>query len=239
MKATSVEQQALLDLAAIDLEISRANRRIAEIRQASQRDEAQAKLSLASEKLLIARHVADELSSEIARLEQDLQLVDTRIAQDKSRLASSSNPRDITGIQHELASLEKRKSNLEELELELLVRREGNAAEVAAAVAARTEAQSELDEIDGQLEAAGVKAVSGLALLAQQREKYVALISAEQHELYNKLVGKTVPVARLEGFTCGACNLALSGATVDEIRSTAKDELARCPECAAMLVTIS
>jgi uncharacterized protein len=237
MKATAVEQQALLDLAAVDLEIARANRRLAEIEQATAREAVQAKLSAASERLLTARHIADELASEIERLEQDLALVDTRIAQDKSRLETSSNPRDITGIQHELVSLEKRKANLEEAELELLERREVNAADVAEAATARTTAQAELDQIDAELEAAGVKAKSGLALLMQQREKFVALVTAEQQELYNKLVGKTLPVARLEGFTCGACNLALSGATVDEIRATPRDELARCPECAAMLVT--
>ena len=238
MKATAVQQQALLDLAALDLEIARNNRGIAENERGSARDEVQATLAKASEVLLAHRHAGDELASEIDRVEQDLELVERRIESDKSRLQNSSSPKDIQGIQHELVSLEKRKSALEELELELLERRDANAVEIASANGLRQQAASELEAIDAELETLSLKLRSGLSLLQSRRQTYVELLTAEQLELYSKLLGKTLPVARLDGLSCGACNLNLSGATVDEIRATPKDELARCPECAAMLVTI-
>ena len=238
MKATAVQQQALLDLASLDLEIARTTRRIAENERGATRDEVQAQLAQASEALLEHRHAGDELLSEISRLEQDLELVESRIASDKARLQNSSSPKDIQGIQHELISLEKRRSSLEELELELLERREVNAAGVEAASRLRQDAASRLEAIDAELEAASMKLRSGLSLLQSQRQSYIEIISEEQLELYTKLLGKTLPVARLDGLACGACNLNLSGATVDQIRATPKDELARCPECAAMLVTI-
>lgn len=238
MKATPVQQQALLDLAAIDLDIARARRKLADLENSDARTQVQAELARASELLLTARHQGDELASEIERVEQDLKLVEARIHQDKARLDSSSSSKDIQGIQHELVSLEKRQATLEEAELELLEKRDAFLAQVAEAAGLRAAAQAELDKIEAELEAEVVKLKSGLALLAQQREKYLALIEPEQQALYEKLLGKTLPVARLEGFACGACNLTLSGATVDEIRATPKDEMARCPECAAMLVTL-
>ncbi|MFM6963519.1 MAG: zinc ribbon domain-containing protein [Micrococcales bacterium] len=236
MKATSLQQQELLNLAQTDLEIARANRKLAAL-QADEHASAQhQQLSKAAEILLTARHLGDELAGEISRLEQDLALVEARLEQDQARLKTSINPKDIQGIQHEIVSLEKRKSNLEDAELELIEKRELNSADIASATSAREVVQAEIDLLNKQSETETMREKSGLAILQDRRKQHLSQLTEEQTELYAKLQGKTVPVARLEGFTCGACNLNLSGTSIDTIRAVPADELARCPECAAILV---
>ena len=236
MKATTTQQHELLNLAETDLEISRTNRALQAALSGAEREDAQSRLAVAAEKLLTARHAVDEFTSEIERIAQDLQLVEDRIAKDDQRLRESSSPKDIQGIQHELVSLQKRKATLEDVELENIEQRDSANLQVESAASYRAEIQHELDAIDAKLESETIRLRSGLALLEQQRSRHLANLTAEQIELYQRLLGKTLPVARLEGFTCRACNLNLSGASIDSVRNTPSDEIARCPECAAMLV---
>lgn len=238
MKATRHQQQVLLDLAALDLVIARSNRQLAELNNDPASLAKQNELLAVSESLIAARNAHDEIAIEISRLEQDLHLVEERIAKDKSRIDNSSNSKDIQATQHELVLLAKRKSTLEDVELEAIERREVAASEVAAITDARSKVQAELDQIQQATEAQLQKTKSALALHQDQRARFIADLEPEHIELYSKLLGKTLPVARLEGFNCGACGLGLSGASVDEIRNTPIDTLARCPECAAMLVRI-
>lgn len=238
MKATQLQQQALLDLATLDLEISRTRRRLDALRTNTASDSAHATLVELSSKLIEARHQDDELAGQVERLDQDLQMVLQRIERDLKHVDQSSNSKDIQGMQHELDSLRKRQAALEDQELELLSSRESVAVVLADLTAARGAAQAELDKLEAANEAEVAKLQSGLSLLDEQRTRLEAHLSDEQQSAYQKLLGKTVPVARLEGLACGACNLTLSGASIDQIRSTPGDELARCPECSAMLVRI-
>ena len=70
-----------------------------------------------------ARSEHEALVRELERLEADLGLVQKRIATDKDRLTKTAVARDALGIQHELETLAKRASDLEDVELELLERK--------------------------------------------------------------------------------------------------------------------
>ena len=55
----------------------------------------------------------------------DVELVETRIQRDEKRLASGTGTaKELEQTQHELETLHKRKSELEEVELEIMVRKE-------------------------------------------------------------------------------------------------------------------
>lgn len=238
MKATQIQQQALLDLATLDLDIQRTKRKLDGLAQSAAADQAHQKLVEVSEALIEARHRDDELAGQIERLEQDLKMVLQRVERDLAHIEQSSSAKDITGMQHELDSLRKRQGTLEDQELELLSTREQVALEVASLTESRSAASLEIEKLEQQTAAEVAKLQSGLSLLDEQHQRLSQLISDEQRAAYAKLVGKTVPVARLEGLSCGACNLTLSGSSIDQIRATPGDELARCPECSAMLVRI-
>ena len=59
----------------------------------------------------------EEIERDLRRSETDLELVEARIAKDEQRLTQSSDAKTITGIQHELITLGKRKGDLEEAQL--------------------------------------------------------------------------------------------------------------------------
>ena len=59
----------------------------------------------------------EEIERDLRRSETDLELVEARIAKDEQRLTQSSDAKTITGIQHELITLGKRKGELEEAQL--------------------------------------------------------------------------------------------------------------------------
>jgi hypothetical protein len=59
----------------------------------------------------------EEIERDLRRSEADLELVEARIARDEQRLTQSADARTITGIQHELVTLGKRKGELEEAQL--------------------------------------------------------------------------------------------------------------------------
>ncbi|MFM8672705.1 MAG: hypothetical protein ACKODD_05290, partial [Candidatus Nanopelagicus sp.] len=55
--------------------------------------------------------------------EVDVETVTDRIKKDEARLASgNSTPKELEQLQHEIVSLKKRQEELEEIELEILIR---------------------------------------------------------------------------------------------------------------------
>ena len=124
MKARLLDQQLLIDLARLDGVIRTAD--------AARRNPAQ---SARVSELLTERHAQsavltgllgdrDDARAELDRLESDVALVDARTARDTERLAATSNAKEAQGLEHELASLAKRKSDLEDAELQIMERLE-------------------------------------------------------------------------------------------------------------------
>jgi len=236
MKATAQNQETLLELNRIDLQLRRNQRAIDEITLGAE-VQAQRQLLLAnSERLLVARNEMDALELELSRAETDLSLVEGRIAKDESRVLQSSNQKDVQGIQSELQSLSKRKSELEDAELVLLERKDVINQNLQTIGAERTEIQTRLEELEQQQTAGLAKLNSGQQLLREDRARNLALLTGELADHYEKLFAKGVGVGRLDGLICDACGMTLSGDSLDSVRNTPADELAHCGECGAILV---
>jgi hypothetical protein len=149
-----------------------------------------------------------------------------------------TNPKDLERMQHELTSLERRISSLEDDELEVMARLE--------------DAQKTLDSLTGQLAAADAR----LAELARTRDEKVAAIDEQLAEverdrapaaeelpadllaLYARLRAQKggVGAAALRARECGGCRLTLDNAELAVIRSAPSDEVIRCEECQRILV---
>ena len=120
MKATETQQTDLLSLANLDLQISRSKAAIKNLSSGAQFAELrEAQRGLAA-KLISARNALDSVELELKRAETDLHLVEQRIEKDKVRINSTNSSKDAQGIQSELESLARRKSDLEDIELAIL-----------------------------------------------------------------------------------------------------------------------
>ena len=149
-----------------------------------------------------------------------------------------TNPKDLERMQHELVSLERRITSLEDEELEVMERVE--------------EAQQALDSLLEQLRAADER----LAVLGEARDRQLREIDGELTRvesertpaaadipddlmaLYDRLRQHKggVGAAALRARECGGCRLSLDNAELAVIRRAPSDEVIRCEECQRILV---
>ncbi len=239
MKADPAHQVQLLDVAELD-------RRVAQLRhQRSTLPELAEIAALTSERTALtdqvrdARIVVDDLTVEQAKADREVEQVRTRRERDRNRMDTGqiTNPKDLERMQHELVSLERRISTLEDAELEVMekleeaqqvldglgIRADDIDARLAELVAARDEKQAGIDASLAEVTAARGPAVDGIpdALLA----------------LYERLrEQKGIGAALLRARQCGGCNMTLDASELSRIRSAPVDEVIRCEECQRILV---
>jgi uncharacterized protein len=184
--------------------------------------------------------MVDDLTVEQRKVDLDVEAVKTRRARDRDRMDQGliTNPKDLERMQHELESLERRISSLEDDELEVMEKIE--------------EAQTELR----QYEAMVAETDERLEALATARDEKLAGIDAELQQaeadrgpaaeglpadllaLYAKLREQKggVGAAVLRARTCSGCQLSLDSVELSRIKGLPEDEVVRCEECNRILV---
>ncbi|MEN9989626.1 MAG: hypothetical protein RL508_605 [Actinomycetota bacterium] len=236
MKVSQNQLQDLLELTATDLLLTRSRLHIEDLKQDPMLLALQAKSRQASTDFLAANNRMDDLKLELSRLETDLQLVEKRIAKDNADLLNTSVVKNAQGIQSELKTLAKRKSDLEDAELAIMDAMGDAEALVNQHKAAKAELDAELAKTNQRLEAEFRKIASGLDLQAADRKQLAERLPHELLELYAQKAKRGTPVARLSHRECGACRVNIGATDLAEINHAPADELVTCPECNAILV---
>jgi predicted nucleic acid-binding Zn-ribbon protein len=236
MQATETQQQELLSLVALDAEISRAKREIARLQGGEQHSELLAESRALSAEMLAARNALDDAQLELSRAEGDLKLVEARVAKDQQQLKQTSIPSIATGIQHELATLARRKGELEEVELAIMERLEALQAQFETLQTQRAKLDAELAELRQLDEKEAMRLQSGISLQQADRLTLTARIPAELLAAYDRKATRGVPAGRLVHRDCEACHIGLDAVAHSRITALPANELAECPECGAFLV---
>ncbi len=236
MKANLQDQKRLLELVDLDLSLVRNAADRAKLQSATAISEASEKALALSDHLIDARNRVGDLELELKRSENDLELVENRITKDNQRLSSTSSAKDAQGIEHELTTLAKRKSELEDTELGIMEDLERVRAELAEAESAKAEAEQELTRLRSALatDTAGLDSVR--AELTSKRSALVELIDPELAVAYQRKADRNVAAGKLVGRECGACRLSITATYLEEIVALPEDEIAECPNCQAYLV---
>jgi hypothetical protein len=236
MKASESQQADLLSLGNLDIEIGRIRRNIASLSSGEAFAELRSTQREHAAKLIDSQNQLDSVNLELSRAEADLKLVEDRIAKDNQRLLQTSSPKDVQGIQSELETLIKRKSELEDLELAVLEKKEEVEANHRTVFSDKQQVDEELAQKESQNEAELLKARSGLDLLVQQRAQQASRLDAELVALYEKKLSRGPAIGRLINRECGACRMTIGATMLTEISALAKDEIATCPDCQAILI---
>ena len=238
MKADAAVQRRLLDLAEVDAELSRVNHRrrtlpeLAEITAAEQTAQAKRDALVAVETSL------GDLDREVRRQETEIDQVRAREDRDRKLLAEGTvGAKQLSDLEHELATLQRRQGVLEDDLLELMERREAVDAdtsharvELDKAQAALSDAQARRDSALADLDSTEAKRVADRALMVKQ-------FPADLLALYERVRGQRgVGAGLLRGRRCGACRIELDRTTMSKIQAAAADDVVTCDECGAILV---
>jgi predicted nucleic acid-binding Zn-ribbon protein len=236
VKANLQDQKRLLELVELDLNLVKNAGDRAKLLAATDIQIASEKTLSLSDQLIDARNRVGDLELELKRSENDLELVETRIAKDKQRLSTTSSSKDAQGIEHELTTLAKRKSELEDAELGIMEELDKVRAELSVAESAKSAAENELSSLRASLSSEMAQLDSKRAELSAKRVALVGLIDGELALAYQRKADRSVAVGKLTGRECGACRLSITATNLEEIVALPADEISECPNCQAYLV---
>lgn len=236
MKASENQQAELLGLANLDLEISRTRTYLTNLTSGNAFSDLRSAQRECAVQLIESRNALDQVELDLARAEADLKLVEQRIEKDAAALNATSSSKDAQGIQSELETLKKRKSELEDLELAILERKDEVEATYKTVLTDKQAIDEELAAKESANEAEIMKLRSGLDLSTAQRSQQASRIDAELIALYEKKSSRGLAVGRLLGRECGACRMTIGATALAEINAMPRDEIATCPDCQAILI---
>jgi predicted nucleic acid-binding Zn-ribbon protein len=236
VKANLQDQKRLLELVELDLNLVKNAGDRAKLLAATDIQIASEKTLSLSDQLIDARNRVGDLELELKRSENDLELVETRIAKDNQRLSTTSSSKDAQGIEHELNTLAKRKSELEDAELGIMEELDKVRAELSVAESAKSAAENELSSLRASLSSETAQLDSKRAELSAKRVALVGLIDGELALAYQRKADRSVAVGKLTGRECGACRLSITATNLEEIVALPADEISECPNCQAYLV---
>lgn len=236
MKASPEHQRLLLDVADLDRRIQQAERARTTPAQGPRINELSKERQEQLRELTALTGARDDARTELGRLESDVKLVEQRRTRDSERLAASSNSKDAQALEHELATLAKRVSDLEDIELDVMSRVEEAEAAVAAQQALIDVTTAEGTELTTQAKAAVAAATTEIDHLTRDRAAITAGMPAELVSDYERRASRGIGVGLLRRGTCEGCRMMLSGTHLNEVRQAAPDTVMTCPECGGILV---
>lgn len=184
--------------------------------------------------------VLDDLSAEQAKVDADVEQAKTRRVRDQDRLDRGlvSNPKDLERIQHEMVSLARRISSLEDDELEVMAQVEDTQRTLDGLQQQVNAAEDRLSALETARDDAVARIDEEVAALSRQRDVAAEGLPADLVTLYDRLRAQKggVAASELRQRQCGGCRLGIDNAELSRIASLAPEEVVRCEECSRILV---
>jgi predicted nucleic acid-binding Zn-ribbon protein len=243
VKADPFAQLKLLDVQKVDAKADLLRHQRANLPELAEIASLSATRAELADQIRDQQIVVDDLSAAQRKADADVEQVKARRTRDRDRMDQGliTNPKDLERMSHELETLERRISTLEDEELEVMEQLE--------------DAQKLLDDLTQQVASADER----LAVLTAARDERTAEIDLQLDALtaergpavegmpddllalYEKLRAnrKGVGVAELRQRRCSGCQLTIDNAEIEVIRKSPSDLVIRCEECSRILVRTS
>jgi uncharacterized protein len=241
MKAAVDQQRSLAEVVEIDAELARMAHRRAHLPEFQRYDEVQAEHLTANDRVAALQLALEDLQAQVTRFESEIDAVRQREDRDRSLLQSGTpDAKQLSDLQHELGTLQRRQNSLEDSLLEVMEQREelqinqkrelttidNLRAELASVQKARDEALAEIDTASEDR--------------VERRTQLIAGLDSELAELYeHQRSSAGVGAGLLQGKRCGACRIELDRGELARISAAAADDVLRCPECRAILLRVT
>ncbi|MGH3563151.1 MAG: zinc ribbon domain-containing protein [Mycobacterium sp.] len=240
MKAEVGQQRSLLEVAGLDAELSRIEHRASHLSERNDYERIQADHTSAGDRLASVRIALEDLDTQVARFESEIDAVRQREERDRSMLDSGvTNAKQLSDLQHELETLQRRQSSLEDSLLEVLEHREELQAQQAAESAIIDGLQADLSGAQQALDSALAEIEGARQQRSARRDELTVTLDLELVALYERQrAAGGVGAGSLRGRQCGACRIEIGRGELAQISAAADDDVLRCPECGAILLRV-
>ena len=236
MNASPADQRRLLEVAELDTRIRQADIARRNPPQAARVQELIARRQQFAQELTTRLGARDDLRADLVRIESDVAVVDARRTRDAERLNSTSNVKEAQGLESELTSLARRKSDLEDAELEIMERLEEAESSVAAQEAVIAETNAEGATLSAEAKRVVAEATAAFEGATRDRAAIAGSIAADLLTYYDRVAARSAGAALLRRGTCEGCRMVLAGTDMQTLRLSAEDAVVTCPECGCILV---
>lgn len=240
MKADVGQQRSLFEVTKLDAELSRLSHRATHLPQREAYERIQSEHNAASDRLATVRIALEDLDAQVSRFESEIDAVRQREDRDRSLLGSgATDAKQLNDLQHELETLQRRQTSLEDSLLEVMERREELQAEEIAESKAVGQLQADLEAGQQELDAAQAEIDEARQQHSSQRDVLAATLNPELSALYERHRARGgAGAGPLQGHRCGACRVEIGRGDLARITAAAEDEVVRCPECDAILLRV-
>lgn len=239
MKASPSNQRQILDIQNFDFSIATLKNKAANLPEIAEINKLTIRSNNARDLRIAAQTEASDVQRELTRAEGDVEQVVSRITRDEARLNSGTgSAKDLEGLTHEVETLNKRRAELEEVELEIMMRVDGIKERIALLSAEESAHAAEIANLEISKENSLTIIFADLKAAADDRAKTVASVNPELLALYEKIRASNngTGAAALIGNQCKGCHLTLNTIELQRIAGLPEDELVRCEECRCILV---
>ena len=181
----------------------------------------------------------DELTAQIDQAEQRSRAIDTKKTRLHAQLKTVIAPREAEALQAELATLDRERGDLDDVELTALEEQSRLDDELQALLAQEETLRDAFLAADAALSAALADIDGEVARIGGRLQALREAVDPKVLKLYDRLrQHHVVAAAGLSGSRCDGCHLDLSAAEIDIVRDTAAKAagIAECPHCGRLLV---
>jgi hypothetical protein len=238
VKADPAVQRRLLELADVDAELARVEHRRRTMPELTEVAEAEKTVQAKRDAQVAGATALADLDREVKRQEKEVDAVRAREDRDRGLLAGGTvSAKQMTDLEHELATLQRRQGTLEDALLELMERREAveldgqhAGVELAKAEEALADANRRRDEVLADLDTTQARRDA-------ERKTLVPVFPETLLGLYERVrKNKSIGAALLRARRCGACRIEVDRSAISRIAASAADEVVTCDECGAIMV---
>ena len=240
VKVEPAVQTRLLDLQAVDSRLDQIAHQRRTLPALAVIADLDAKLSALGDRIVAAETEVTDLQRAQSKAETDVEQVRARSDRDQELLNSGriTAPKELENLQHEVASLARRQSELEDVELEVMEHLEGAREYLGGLTADRDELVGQRDVAVAERDAAFEKFDGESHNLPADRADIAPAITPELALLSEMLRAENngVGAAALRQRRCEGCRMELTPIDIGRIREADEDEVLRCEECRRILI---
>jgi uncharacterized protein len=240
LKADPFVQLRLLDLQALDTTLAQLAHRRKTLPELAEISRLDAAVDGLRDGIVRAETELSDLQREQDKFEREIDQVRARKSRDEERLNSGAitNPKQLQEIEHEIETLTRRQSDLEDGELEVMEKVETVQKELDALVAQREQHLADRAVAEQRRDDAFADIDADVERITAERAEMATTFPDDLLALYERIRAKEggIGAAAIGHGRCGGCRLDLMQNEISDFRAAGTEDVLRHEECGRILV---